>query len=190
MSVPRHPSASLRGRLLVATQQLSDRNFFRTVVLMLEHGEGALGVVLNRPTAVPVDRAAPDWRALVGEPPVVFSGGPVEPTAAIALARSDGIGLPEGAFTRHSEQFGMVDLNCDPAELLGLVHDLRIFSGYAGWGAGQLEEEIGGGGWLVLNSAGFDPLTSDPSTLWNAALAEAAAGRVLTPGRAPIGQNN
>ena len=190
MSVSRHPSASLRGRLLAATQQLSDPNFFRTVVLVLEHGEGALGVVLNRPTAVSIERAAPEWRELIGDPPVVFNGGPVERTAAIALGRSDGIGLPEGAFTRHSDQLGMVDLNRDPAELQGLVQDLRIFSGYAGWGAGQLEEEIDGGGWLVLDSASFDPLTSDPSTLWNTALAEATAGRVLTPGRAPIDQNN
>lgn len=190
MAVPRHPSSSLRGRLLVASQNLRDPNFFRTVVLMLEHGEGALGVVLNRPTSITVEQAAPEWVELIGQPAVVFNGGPVERTAAIALGRSAGIGLPEGAFTRHSDQFGMVDLNQEPSELLGVVSDMRIFSGYAGWSPGQLEEEIDSGGWLVLDSAGFDPLTADPSTLWNAALAETTAGRVLRPGRAPIGENN
>ena len=190
MAVPRHPSSSLRGRLLVASQNLRDPNFFRTVVLMLEHGEGALGVVLNRPTSITIEQAAPEWAELIGQPAVVFNGGPVERTAAIALGRSAGIGLPEGAFTRHSDQFGMVDLNQEPSELLGAVSDMRIFSGYAGWSPGQLEEEIDSGGWLVLDSAGFDPLTADPSTLWNAALAETTAGRVLRPGRAPIGENN
>ena len=190
MAIPRHPSTLLRGRLLVASQHLRDPNFFRTVVLMLEHGDGALGVVLNRPTSVTIERAAPEWRDLAGQPPVVFNGGPVERTAAIALGRGDGVGLPDGVFTPHSGQWGMVDLNSDPAALAGSVRDLRIFSGYAGWGEGQIEEEIDSGGWLVLDAASFDPLTANPATLWNAAVGEATAGRVLRPGYSPICENN
>ena len=84
----------------------------------------------------------------------------------------------------------MVDLSRDPAELLGIISGMRIFSGYAGWGAGQLEEEIDAGGWLVLDSAGFDPLTGNPAVLWNMAVGEASAGRVLRPGHSSLGENN
>ena len=190
MAVPRHPAASLRGRLLAASQNLRDPNFFRTVVLILEHGEGALGVVLNRPSSVTIAQAAPAWSGLISQPQVVFNGGPVERSAAIALARNEGIAAPEGAFTALSEQLGMVDLSREPIELIGIISDLRIFSGYAGWSPGQLEEEIDAGGWLVLDSAGFDPLTADPAVLWNAAVGEASAGRVLQPGRQSAGENN
>ena len=190
MAIPRHPSSSLRGRLLVASQHLQDPNFFRTVLLMLEHGEGALGVVLNRPTSISVEAAAPKWAELASEPKVLFSGGPVERTAAIALARSTGIRAPEGAFTPLLGDFGMVDLSREVAELLGIVTGMRIFSGYAGWSPGQLEEEIDAGGWLLLDSAGFDPLTTNPSTLWNAALGETAAGRALRPGHVSSEENN
>lgn len=190
MTVPRHPSASLRGRLLAASQHLRDPNFFRTVVLILEHGEGALGVVLNRPTTITIEQAAPQWSDLSAPPSVVFSGGPVERTAAVALARSAGIAPPAGSFTAFSERLGMVDLTREPLDLLGIISDLRIFSGYAGWSPGQLEDEIDAGGWQVLDLAGFDPLTPDPPILWNAARAEISAGRILQPGRASVGENN
>ena len=68
MAVPRHRSASLRGRLVAASQNLGDPNFFRTVVLILEHGEGVLGVVLNRPTTVTIEQAAPKWSELNQRP--------------------------------------------------------------------------------------------------------------------------
>src|SRR6185503_18458246 len=80
--------SSLRGRLLVATPPLVDPNFDRTVVFMIEHREeGALGIVLNRPTATPLDDVLPEWRVLASAPEVVFVGGPVSPEAVIALAR-------------------------------------------------------------------------------------------------------
>src|SRR5262249_29551527 len=78
----------LRGRLLVATPDLDDPNFFRSVVLVLEHNrEGALGVVLNRPGATAVATPLPAWAALVVEPAVLFVGGPVQPEAAIGIGR-------------------------------------------------------------------------------------------------------
>ena len=80
--------ASLRGKLLVATPDLEDPNFFRTVVLVLEHNlEGALGVVLNRPSAADVSELLPDWAVVAADPPVVFLGGPVQPESAIGLGR-------------------------------------------------------------------------------------------------------
>ena len=78
---------SFTGRLLVATPLIGDPHFERTVVLLLAHSEaGAYGVVLNRPTEVPVAEVAPEWAGLVSAPGVVFVGGPVDPGATIGLA--------------------------------------------------------------------------------------------------------
>ncbi|MDQ3932616.1 MAG: YqgE/AlgH family protein, partial [Actinomycetota bacterium] len=71
---------SLTGRLIVATPPLVDPNFRRGVVLLLHHdGDGALGVVLNRPSEVAVAVTLQDWDQLAAQPPVVFVGGPMEP---------------------------------------------------------------------------------------------------------------
>ena len=78
---------STRGRLLVAAPSLSDPNFRQTVLMMLEHsGEGALGVVLNRPSELTVSSAIGDWATAVSKPRVVFVGGPVSQSSVIALA--------------------------------------------------------------------------------------------------------
>jgi putative transcriptional regulator len=79
---------SLGGRLLVATPLLGDPNFRRTVILIVEDDpdEGTLGVVLNRPTEVPLGQVLEAWTGLVTGPPVVFRGGPVSPNSALALA--------------------------------------------------------------------------------------------------------
>ena len=88
------------GQLVVATPQLGDPNFSRTVVLLLQVDEddGALGLVLNRPTGTGVDEVLPDWLELAADPPVVFAGGPVQPQAAICLGRGRLVGRPSGAF--------------------------------------------------------------------------------------------
>lgn len=165
---------TLRGRLLVAAPSLGDSNFFRTVVLMLEHSGGTLGLVLNRPTSVPLAAAAPDWAPLAGAPPVVFFGGPVDRTSAIGLARCGPSADPELATPLYGD-IAVVDLSRGPAALAGSVDGLRIFSGYAGWSEGQLEAEIEAGGWLVLDRGAFDSLTREPAALWFDGLRRAAA---------------
>lgn len=176
MPIHWRPGASLAGRLLVASRNLIDPNFFRTVVLMLEHGDGALGVVLNRPTTLALAEVVPDWLPLAGRPAVVFTGGPVERTAAIGLARSQGED-EQGRFTPVSREVGIIDLSAGPDSFGSLVSDVRIYSGYAGWGTGQLEGEIEAGGWIVLDADPFDPLVNDPAALWNRAAVSAAEGR-------------
>ena len=78
------------GRLLIATPMLADPNFRRTVVLVVEHEpeQGTLGVVLNRPTEVPVGQVLEPWNELATDPSVVFSGGPVAQTSALADRKS------------------------------------------------------------------------------------------------------
>lgn len=196
---PNDPSSTLAGQILVASRYLTDPNFFRTAVLILEHGDGALGVVLNRPTAVTIADVVPTWLELAASPPVVFQGGPVERTAAIGLARPDGVFDPEQtwfslAISEPGRELGIVNLSAEPGDLSGIVRDVRIYSGYAGWSPGQLESEIQAGGWLVLDHLAFDgtfdPLTSDPATLWNQASSAAASGQGVRASDGPSVQNN
>jgi putative transcriptional regulator len=158
---------SLTGRLLVATPALRDPNFERTVVLVVAHEEGgALGVVLNRATEVQVSDVLGNWGALAGDPAVVFEGGPVQPEAAICLARTRP-GIEELAgFNRVSGAVGTVDLSGDPEQLVEGVVGVRVFAGYAGWSPGQLEEEVRAGSWYVVESEGRDAFDADPTQLW------------------------
>jgi len=158
---------SLTGRLLVATPSLRDPNFERTVVLLVAHEEGgALGVVLNRATEVPVAEVLGPWGSLADEPAVVFVGGPVRPAAAIcrALARP-GVDTLTG-FTRVSGAVGTVDLSADPDTLRAAVLGVRVFAGYAGWSPGQLETEIETGSWFVFDALPGDAFAGRPDDLW------------------------
>jgi putative transcriptional regulator len=158
--------SSLRGRLLVATPLLGDPNFERTVILVLEHtSEGAVGVVLNRPTTVDFVEPLPAWYGLAAYPPVVFVGGPVASGSAIGLGRS-----PDGTVAT-------VDLSVDPADQG--VDEVRVFSGYSGWSEGQLEDEIDAGAWWVVPSEQDDAMCAEPEGLWKAVLQRQRDGLAL-----------
>jgi putative transcriptional regulator len=161
---------STRGRLLVATPELEDPNFFRTVVLVLEHNkEGALGVVLNRPSPSPLAEPLPRWTDLAADPAVVFVGGPVQTEAAIGLARRADAGQPEG-FAPLFGDLGTVDLERAPDDVAPPVDRVRVFAGYAGWGPGQLEGELEADGWFVVDAEPADPWSPEPAELWRAVL--------------------
>jgi putative transcriptional regulator len=149
-------AASLKGRLLIALPVLTDPNFDRTIVFMLEHSdEGAVGVVVNRPSPLTVAEPLPSWVALATEPRVVFVGGPVSPSSAIGLIERD-------------DQITTVDLEAEPDEGdLASEARVRVFAGYAGWGAGQLEDEIAAGAWVVVDAMAGDVMTDDPEELWS-----------------------
>jgi putative transcriptional regulator len=150
--------ASLRGRLLVALPVLRDVNFDRTVVYMVEHSEeGALGLVLNRPSPLTIGEPLPRWVTYATEPRVVFVGGPMQPSAAIGLAR-------------RGDAVETVDLEQDPDYLDWPVTSVRVFAGYAGWTGGQLEDEIAAGAWLVIDADPNDVMTDDPEALWPSVL--------------------
>jgi putative transcriptional regulator len=165
---------SLKGRLLVATPDLGDPNFFRCVVLMLEHTpDGAVGVILNRPTETGLGEAATDWEGwdeLAAPPAVVFVGGPVSQTAVICVASRSGDGpVPDPdeeaeveGFQPVSGSLGVADLRRPPDS----VEAVRIFAGYSGWGGGQLEGELAAGAWFVLDALPEDALGDDPDELW------------------------
>ncbi|MGD0607512.1 MAG: YqgE/AlgH family protein [Streptosporangiaceae bacterium] len=168
---------ALAGRLLVATPVLGDPNFRRTVVLIVEHEseQGTLGVVLNRPTKVPVGQVLEPWTELATDPSVVFTGGPVAPTSALALAHVPGTGEPVGWHPLDGAapavaRLGLVDLDAPPGLLAAAVTSLRVYAGYAGWSAGQLEAEIDEGAWYVVPAQPSDAFCPDPEQLWPAVL--------------------
>lgn len=160
--------------LLLAAPTLLDPNFVDSVILLLDvNDQGALGVVLNRPSALPVAEVLGEWGDVVEEPEVLFQGGPVSTDGALAVALAtpggqDAVGFQavvDRAFTGE-RWLGLLDLDT-PAELVvGTVDRLRIFAGYAGWGAGQLQEEIEEGAWYVVPALPEDVFRSDTQDLW------------------------
>ena len=161
---------SLTGRLLVALPLLDDPNFERAVVLVLDHDEdGALGVVLNRASNVALHEALGDWSTVAAQPAVMFGGGPVEPTAVVALGR-DRPGLAPGDGDGDDGQaVRLVDVSEGPPA--HHLEQVRVFAGYAGWAPGQLEAEIEQGAWIDVAALPDDVFTGDPGVLWARVLA-------------------
>lgn len=162
------------GCLLVATPSLGDPHFDRTVVLLLDHDEnGALGVIINRPTPVPVDEVLPDWSPYVTGEAVLFAGGPVGTDSALALAQLDGGGGPEAptpGFRPLAGELGLIDLDTPPEILVPGLRGLRVFAGYAGWGPGQLEGEIDEDAWFVVAAHEGDPFHPEADRMWRTVL--------------------
>ncbi|HSR83936.1 MAG TPA: YqgE/AlgH family protein [Streptosporangiaceae bacterium] len=167
---------SLSGRVLAASPKLGDPNFRRAVVLIVEDDtdEGTLGVILNRPTEVPLDQVLDTWTPLATGPQVVFRGGPISPNSALALALAYGTEEPVGwrslEGTPLMSRLGLVDLGAPPELLAGGISSMRVFAGYAGWGAGQLRDEIEEGAWFVLTGEPADAFVTEPEGLWSAVL--------------------
>lgn len=153
--------------LLLATPVLLDPNFADTVVLMLDVGDdGALGVVLNRPTGLAVSEVLSDWGEVVAEPEVLFQGGPVETEGALAVAMRTSTDGEAVGFREVAGPLGLLDLDT-PVELVsGSLSGLRIFAGYAGWGSEQLQQEIEEGHWYVVPGRGEDVFRADSRELW------------------------
>lgn len=173
-------TAPARGRLVVATPELRDPNFEGSVVLLLEHDDqGTLGVVLNRPSHTLVEDAMSSppsaggdgagWNEVAVHPAVVFVGGPVRPNALIALAQ-----IPQVIDSRRWQplvgDLGVVSLSEGPISQAGSVAALRLFIGYAGWGPGQLQDEVDGGSWFVVDTAAEDTFSAQPEDLWRTVL--------------------
>jgi putative transcriptional regulator len=173
--------ASLGRSLLVAGPRLVDPNFVRTVVFICRHDdEGALGLVLNRPTGIPVADALPAWMEPLAPPHVVFLGGPVhsDMAVALALAAPERSGREESdTWTPVGDRLGLLNLAASPADEVGALERLRVFAGYAGWAAGQLDFEVSSGDWWVLPADAEDPFTAAPGGLWR---------RVLKRQRGPV----
>ena len=157
------------GALLVAGPMLVDPNFFRSVVLLMNAEEdGAVGVIINRATDVAVGEYLPDWRDLLAPPRMIFDGGPVRPETAIGVGVRPGVPPDEG-WRPVPGGIGFIDVALHPDDVPGLS-EARIYSGYAGWGAGQLEMELSVGSWFVVEGDADDVFDPVPETLWRRVL--------------------
>jgi putative transcriptional regulator len=151
---------SLARQLLIASPSMSDF-FHRTVVLVVEHSdEGAFGLVLNRPSETTVGEASPELAELIGAQHVLFVGGPVQPNAVTAIGEHVD---PAAASKLIVGTVGMVELD-DPPEL----RRVRVFVGYAGWSAGQLDAELEQEAWITGDIHPDDPFAD--GDLWSAVL--------------------
>jgi putative transcriptional regulator len=154
---------SLQGQLLIASPALLDPNFRRTVVLVTEHtDEGAAGLVLNRPSPTPVAEAVPQLERLAEDGDPVWLGGPVQPDAVLVLGEFID---PDDAAVPLFGGLGFPSLE-EPQEIVPVTTRRRIFAGYAGWGAGQLEDELGRDDWILEPALNDDVFTDDPEELW------------------------
>lgn len=160
---------SARGQLLIAGPQLIDPNFWRTVVLVIEHSdEGAFGLVLNRASETAVGEAVPELESLIDADEPLFIGGPVQPSTAITLAEFTD---PEQAAMTAFGDIGVLGTAGPPIEeMTDAVASARAFVGHAGWGPGQLDAELENGDWFLDPARREDVFTDAPSELWSAVL--------------------
>jgi putative transcriptional regulator len=157
------PMESLRGHLLVASPALLDPNFRRAVVLVTEHtDEGAAGLVLNRPSPAAVSEVVPQLEALAEDEEPVWLGGPVQPNAVLVLGEFVD---PDDAAVPLFGSLGFPALD-EPEDVVPATTRRRIFAGYAGWGAGQLEGELEREDWILEPASNDDAFTEDPDALW------------------------
>ena len=159
------------GDVLVASVLLSDGIFNQTVILVLDSdADGALGVILNEVAQTPLDAVLPEWATAVSEPQLLFHGGPVSPNGAICIASvKDAAEEPPG-WRRLFENVGLLHLDTPIEIVSGAYRDLRIFAGYAGWSAGQLQGELAQGMWHVLPATYSDVFSTLPLELWRVVL--------------------
>lgn len=159
---------SLKGKLLIASPSLEDPNFVRTVVLVAEHNDdGAMGLVLNRPTATTVAESAPELEELVEVDEPIYVGGPVQPTAVIVLAAFED---PSSAGLLIRDDVGFLSAHADFAESVSATRRMRVFAGHAGWGPGQLDEELEREDWIVEPARPEDFFVDAAEELWSAVL--------------------
>lgn len=174
---------SLRAQLLVASPQLGDLNFARTVVLITEHNEdGAMVIVLNRPASTTVAEAAPELADLVAPGDDVYVGGPVQPSSVIVLAEWES---PAASPVPVFGGVGFVGAGADPEELARTVTRARVFAGFAGWTTGQLESELGRDDWILEPAQPDDVFAPAPAELWSDVL-ERKGGQYALVARMPL----
>ena len=159
---------SARGQLLIAGPSLVDPNFWRTVVLVVEHSEeGAFGLVLNRPSETGVVEAAPELEELIDADEALFIGGPVQPSSVVILGRFED---PGDAAVIAFDDVGVLGGAGSLEEMSVGLRSARAFVGHSGWGPGQLESELERDDWILEPARLRDAFTDAPRDLWSSVL--------------------
>jgi putative transcriptional regulator len=155
---------SARGQLLIAGPALLDPNFWRTVVLVVEHtDDGALGLVLNRPSETSVADAVPQLDELVDPDERLFIGGPVQPSSVMVLAQFEDA---DDAALLAFDDVGVLGGTGTSEQRAAGVRSARAYVGHAGWGPRQLDGELERGDWILEPATLADAFTADPRELW------------------------
>ena len=156
------------GRLLVASRDLGDPNFAQTVILLVHYDEdqGAVGLVLNKRTDVPISRVFHDLKEASGRNDPVYIGGPVELNSVLALLKS--ASKPDGAEHVFGDVYliGKKDLLAQTMASHAEASVFHTYIGYAGWQGGQLEHEVDLGAWHVMPADAVTVFHADPDSVW------------------------
>jgi putative transcriptional regulator len=168
---------SQHGQLLIAGPALLDPNFWRTVVLVVEHSdEGAFGLVLNRVSETTVGEAVPELEELVDSDEPLFIGGPVQPSGVIVLGHLED---PDDAALLAFDDVGVLATESSALEGSAGLRASRAFVGHTGWGPGQLDSELDRGDWIVEPAQFEDAFCADPPALWSRVLARKGGSYAL-----------
>lgn len=187
-------SDSLRGRFLIAATHLRDSNFFKAVVLMLEHNDaGAMGLVINSPMDIPVSQALARHFEVPDSEHFLFAGGPVEDNALLILHNSGDYDqehepVVPGVFVGTSPDVfdKVVESASDPES----DFQFRIYAGYSGWGAGQLEHELDRGDWFQIDASSELVFRDDPYDVWELAIGSFQEKHRILPNQPPSPELN
>jgi putative transcriptional regulator len=174
---------SLEGNLLIASPSIFDPNFRRTVVLLTAHNdEGAIGLILNRPSETTVEEAVPQLVELSDKDEPIFVGGPVNPNGVSMLAEFEDAGE---AGVEVFADIGFVALDASLEGDAPQLRRRRVFAGVASWAGGQLEDELESEDWIIEPARNDDVFTDDPEALWERVL-ERKGGSYAVVARMPF----
>lgn len=161
------------GSLLIASTTLTESIFSRSVIYMIEHNDdGSLGVILNQMSQTAVHNLLPRWTDLAASPRALFIGGPVKQDSALCLGvLKPGVDAGPVEGLKHVDgRVVLVDLDADPEQLVEVLDGVRLFAGYAGWSAGQLDGELGQDSWLLASGLPRDILAPATVDVWSSVL--------------------
>ena len=156
-----------KGVLLVAAPELRDPHFYQTVILIITYGQdGAIGLVINKPTDINMRKALPDITITKKGLPPLYIGGPVDRSKLFILFTS---GTPVSGGQNITDS---IYFSYDKETAKKLLEDsnstnkVRAYAGYAGWEPGQLESEIRRGAWITVKADINKVFSDSPLSLW------------------------
>jgi len=161
------PRDLAKGKLLIASPRAGGPYFYESVVLLLDYEpEGAVGLIINRPTEIDLARLLPDIEALRGRPDRAFFGGPVERERMMVLYRSSEPPPDSRPIVGEIHASGSFETLRKVAESGAAKSSFRAYVGYAGWGMGQLDGEVARGDWLIAPAEASAVFEMDSEKVW------------------------
>ncbi len=178
------PGDLAAGKLLVASRELPDPNFAKTVILLVQYDEdGVVGLILNRRSKVPISRVLGEVAGAKGRPDPVYAGGPVGRTEVMALVRH-----PSGDSKRVFGEIYLVSDKEDMQKTFATATDadaVHVYLGYSGWTEPQLENELDLGAWYIFPGSASAVFDDDPDSLWDRLIRKTEL-RIASRGRTGI----